>query len=506
VSAALALSESRGRWVLAATVLGSSLALVDATVVNIALPTIGRDLHAGVTGLTWTVNAYTLTLAALILLGGSLGDSLGRRRVFIAGVALFGLASLGCAIAPGLATLVVARAVQGIGGALLTPGSLAIIQATFRPEDRARAIGAWSGLGGVAAAVAPLLGGWLVSAWSWRLIFLINLPLVVLVLVIAVRHVPESRDAGASRRVDHTGAVLATAGLGLISFGLSAWPRSGFGSATVLVPLVAGVAVVGAFVAVERTSREPMLPLGIFASRPFTVTNVVTLLVYAGLGGVFFWLVVTLQVVAGYGPVKAGLSLLPVTIFMLAFSARAGVLAERIGPRPLMAGGPLLGAAGVAVLTRVGPGAGFLVDVLAPVAVLAAGLTLTVTPLTTTALSSVPATRAGLASAVNNAVARTGGLLIVAVLPALSGLGPHGFGDAAALAPAFRNAMIICAVLLAVGGTVAAVFLPRRVPVERPPTGPEEAPAPVCPRRHCGVDATPLGLAPGHEDSATSSR
>lgn len=473
---------------LAATVLGSSLALVDATVVNIALPAIGRDLHAGVTGLTWTVNAYTLTLAALILLGGSLGDSRGRRKVFLVGVALFGLASLGCAIAPSMVALVIARAVQGIGGAMLTPGSLAIIQATFRSEDRARAIGAWSGLGGVAAAVAPLLGGWLVSTWSWRLIFLINLPLVVVVLAIAVRHVPETRDPGAARRIDHTGAVLATAGLGLVSYGLSAWPRNGIGSVTVLLPLVAGLAVLGAFIAVERITREPMLPLGIFASRPFTVTNVVTLLVYAGLGGVFFWLVVTLQVVAGYGPIQAGLSLLPVTIFMLAFSARAGVLAERTGPRPPMVAGPLLAAAGVATLARVGSGSGFVVDVLVPVAVLAAGLTLTVTPLTTTALGSVPAARSGLASAVNNAVARTGGLLIVAVLPALTGLGPHGFGDAAALAPAFRNAMIICAVLLALGGAVAALFLPRHAPAKRPP---EEAP--VCPRRHCGVDATPLG-------------
>ena len=472
---------------LGATVLGSSLALVDATVVNIALPAIGRDLHAGVTGLTWTVNAYTLTLAALILLGGSLGDSLGRRKVFLAGVVLFGMASLGCAIAPSMVALVIARAVQGIGGAMLTPGSLAIIQATFRSEDRARAIGAWSGLGGVAAAVAPLLGGWLVSAWSWRLIFLINLPLVVLVLAIAARHVPETRDPGAARRIDHTGAVLATAGLGLVSYGLSAWPRNGILAVTVLLPVVAGIAVMVAFVATERVSREPMLPLGIFASRPFTVTNVVTLLVYAGLGGVFFWLVVTLQVVAGFGPIQAGLSLLPVTIFMLAFSARAGVLAERTGPRPLMAAGPLLAAAGVAALARVGPRSGFVVDVLVPVAVLAAGLTLTVTPLTTTALGSVPAARSGLASAVNNAVARTGGLLIVAVLPALTGLGPHGFGDATALAPAFRNAMIICAVLLALGGAVAALFLPRRAAGKAPDE------APVCPRRHCGVDATPLG-------------
>lgn len=484
----LAYGEPAGRWVLAATVLGSSLAFLDATVVNIALPAIGRDLDAGVAGLTWTVNAYTLTLAAFVLVGGSLGDRFGRRRVFTVGVAWFGAASLACAVATGVGTLVASRALQGVGAALLTPGALAILQATFRAEDRSRAIGAWSGLAGITGAVGPFLGGWLVGVGSWRWIFLINIPVVVAVLAIAARHVPESRDTGASGRIDITGATLAAAGLGSLTYGLSVWPEQGPGSAPVQVGIGLSVVALVAFVIRERVAPDPMLPLGIFAVPLFGVTNLVTFLVYAALGGVFFWLVVTLQVVAGWSALEAGLSLLPVTLLMMAFSARAGVVGDRLGPRLPMTVGPLLAAAGVAALARIGADASYLYDVVVPVSVLGVGLTLTVTPLTSTVLGSVPEAQAGLASGVNNAVARTGGLLIIAVLPALTGIGEGGLSDAAAMQPAFRTAMITCSVLLALGGVVSALFIRPRA------AAPGAEPPVSCPAHHCAVDATPMGV------------
>lgn len=451
--------EPTGRWVLAATVLGSSVAFLDATVVTIALPAVAADLDAGTAGLTGTVNGYTLTLAAFVLVGGSLGDRLGRRRVFLWGTVWFGLASLACAVATGIGMLVVFRALQGVGAALLTPGALAILQATFRAEDRSRAIGAWAGLAGIAGAVGPFLGGWLVSAGSWRLIFLVNVPVVVAVVVITARHVPETRDATSTGPLDLAGAALVVAALGLVTFGLSVWPERGAASPTVLAGLGLGVAALAAFVARERRTTNPMLPLGLFTAPRFGATNLVTLLVYAGLGGVFFWLVVTLQVVAGWDPLSAGLSLLPVTVLMLLFSPRAGALGDRLGPRVPMTVGPLLAASGVVALTRVGPGATYLPDVLFPMLLLSAGLTLTVTPLTATVLGAVEEHRAGLASGVNNAVARTGGLLIIAVLPVVTGLGADGFADPQALRPAFRSAMLICAVLWALAGVVAAATL-----------------------------------------------
>lgn len=484
----LRFGEPAGRWVLAATVLGSSVAFLDATVVNIALPAIGRDLDAGTTGLTWTVNAYTLSLAALVLVGGSLGDRLGRRRVFMVGVAWFGVASLACAVATTIDLLVAFRALQGVGAALLTPGALAILQATFRAEDRSRAIGAWSGLAGLTGAVGPFLGGWLVDAGSWRWIFLINVPVVVLVLGIAARHVPESRDRTATGRLDLGGAVLVAIGLGSLSYGLSAWSEHGLGSVAVQVGLGSGMVALAGFVAWEASVARPMLPLGIFADPRFSATNLVTLLVYAALGGVFFWLVVALQVVAGWSALTAGLSLLPVTVLMLLFSPRAGAVGDRLGPRIPMTVGPLVGALGVALLARVGPDASYLVDVLVPVTLLGAGLTITVTPLTATVLGAVEEARAGVASGVNNAVARTGGLLLVAALPALTGLAPGGFGEAAALEPAYRTAMLVCAGLLALGGAVAALAI-------RPSTAdPTREEGPTCPRRHCAVDATPAGV------------
>lgn len=485
--ARLSFGEPAARWVLAATVLGSSVAFVDATVVTIALPAIGEDLGADVTGLTWTVNAYTLTLAAFVLVGGALGDRWGRRRVFLCGIAWFGAASLACATATGIGALVVFRALQGFGAALLTPGALAILQATFTEADRSRAIGAWSGLAGLAGAVGPFLGGWLVGLGSWRWIFFINVPVVLAVLAITARHVPESRDGTSAGRLDLAGAGLAAVGLGALTYGLSAWTEQGSASPAVRVAAGVGLIAAAAFVVRERTAAHPMLPLGIFSAPRFGATNLVTFLVYAALGGVFFWLVVALQVVSGWDPLTAGLALLPVTLVMLLFSPSAGRLGDRLGPRLPMTAGPLVAAVGVALLARVGPDASYPADVLGPVLLLAVGLTATVTPLTVTVLGAVRDDRTGLASGVNNAVARTGGLLAVAVLPALTGLGSGGFGDPGALEPAFRTAMLVCAALLALGGTVAGLAIRPQQPL-----GAEERPS--CPRRHCAVDGPPGGV------------
>ena len=488
--ARLSYGEPAGRWVLAATVLGSSVAFLDATVVNIALPAIGADLGADATALTWTVNAYSLTLAAFVLVGGSLGDRFGRRRAFMLGATWFGLASLACAVAPSIGALLVCRALQGVGAALLTPGSLAILQASFRAEDRGRVIGAWSGLAGIAGAVGPFIGGLLVDAASWRWIFLLNVPVLVAVLLIAIWHMPESRDASAAGSLDLAGAALAVVGLGAVTYGLSAWTGSGAGATGVRAGLGLGAAAFVGFLARERTAHRPMLPPAIFAAPRFAATNAVTFLVYAGLGGVFFWLVVTLQVVAGWDALAAGLSLMPVTLLMLAFSPRAGVLGDRLGARAMLTAGPLAGALGVGLLSRIGPDPSPVGDVVVPVLLLGIGLTITVAPLTTTVLGAVADDQAGLASGVNNAVARTGGLLLVALLPTLTGLGQQGFGDPAALAAAFRVAMLICSSLFLAGAVVAAVAL-RAAP---PRPG-----APSCPRRHCAVDATPLGVTGGTE-------
>jgi EmrB/QacA subfamily drug resistance transporter len=490
----LAYGERTAWWVLVATVLGSSLTFVDATVVNIALPVIGRDLDAGLSALTWTVNAYTLTLACLILLGGSLGDRLGRRRVFIVGVLWFAVASMLCGLAPNIQTLVAARALQGIGGALLTPGSLAILQASFRPADRGRAIGAWSGLAGIAGATGPFIGGWLIGVTSWRWIFLINIPIALAVVVIARRHVPESSDPAASQQLDLTGAELAALGLAALTYGLIAWPTRGFGAPGVWGSLAAGVVAIAGFLAWEARTTEPMLPLGIFSSRVFSATNAVTFAVYAALGGIFFWLVLTLQVVVGFTPLQAGVSLLPLTLIMLAFSARAGALSARIGPRIPMTAGPLVAAVGVAGMARIGPGSTYLVDVLPAVTVFGAGLALTVAPLTATALASVPGNHSGLASGVNNAVARIGGLLAVAVLPLIAGLSGLSYSDPAVLEPAFHTVIWVCVTLLVSGGLLAAVFV--RTPEPSPgedPAMPTSEPEPML--RCCPVDGPPLTTA-----------
>ncbi len=459
----LAFGEPRARWVLAATVLGSGLAFIDGTVVNVALPRIGESLDAGVSGLQWTINAYTLTLASLILLGGSLGDRFGRRRVFVIGVVWFAVASLGCGLAPNVETLVAARAVQGVGGALLTPGSLAILQSAFRPEDRMRAIGAWSGLGGIAGAAGPFLGGYLVESVGWRWVFLINLPFAVAVVLVTNRHVPESSDPEASRSLDVVGASVGAVGLGALTYGLIAWQERGLGSAAVLVALVGGLLGLVGFVWRERSAREPMLPLGIFSSAAFSATNLVTFAVYGALSGLFLFLVLTLQVVSGFSPIAAGAALLPVTVLMLLLSSRMGALSTRIGPRVPMTVGPLVAAAATLWLTGIDSSATYVGDVLLPVALFGLGLAITVAPLTATVLAAAPDRHAGIASGVNNAVARVAGLLVVAALPLVVGLDGAAYADPARLQPAYRTAMLVCAGLLALGGVLAALLV-RRVP------------------------------------------
>jgi EmrB/QacA subfamily drug resistance transporter len=480
----------QGRWVLLTTVLGSSLAMLDGTVVNVALERIGADLDAGFTGLQWTVNAYTLTLASLILLGGSLSDRFGRRRVFVVGVVWFAAASLLCGLAPDVTTLVLARALQGVGGALLTPGSLAILSASFAAGDRAAAVGAWSGLGGVAGAVGPFLGGWLVE-WSWRAVFLVNLPVAVLIVAVAARHVPETRDPAAAPGLDWTGTALAVAGLGGLTYALTAAGGSGAGPG-VLAWGVAGGAALVAFGVVQRRSRHPLVPPALFGDRQFTAANAVTFLVYAPLGVVFVLLVLQLQVVSGFSPLLAGTSLLPVTVLMLLFSARAGALAQRIGPRLPMTAGPLLSAAGLLLMLRIGEGASYVLDVLPAAVVFGGGLTLLVAPLTATVLDSAEDRFAGVASGVNNAVARAAGLLAVAVVPVAAGIGGDDYTDPAAFGSGFRTAVLVCAGLLLLGALVAAVA------IRRPPAAVHSGGAPGGGRMaveeclHCGVDAPQL--------------
>jgi EmrB/QacA subfamily drug resistance transporter len=497
-----------GRAVLLATMLGSSLAMLDATVVNVALPKLGRDLDANFSDLQWIVNAYTLTLASFILLAGALGDHYGRKRIFMLGVAWFATASALCAVAPTAELLSLARALQGLGGALLTPGSLAIIAATFHPDDRSRAVGSWSALGGVAGAVGPFLGGWLVE-WNWRAVFLVNLPVAVMVLFVTARSVPESRDPAASPRLDIPGSVLGAAGLGLLTYGLIGAGERGFG-AYVAVFCLLGLAMLAAFVGVERRSDHPLVPLDMFANRAFTGANLVTFAAYAALGVVFFLLVLDLQIVGGFSPIFGGAALLPVTVLMLLLSSRMGVLADRIGARPLMTAGPLVAAVGVLLTLRIDPEASYLFDVLPAVVVFGLGLSMLVAPLTATVLASAPAGQAGVASGVNNAVARAAGLLAVAVIPVVSGLAGADYTDPGEFGSGFRIAMMLCAGLLVVGGLLGWLLVPAGAMVRAPKPAPEvpegAAPTPtpvvldlaMC--VHCGITGPQL-----HPDRASAS-
>lgn len=446
-----------------AAVLGSGVAFLDSTVVNAALPAIARDFHANLADLQWVVTSYLLTLGSLLVIGGSLGDLFGRRRVFVLGLLGFAVTSLVSGVAPSIGTLIAARALQGITAALLIPGSLAIISASFRPADRGAAIGAWSGLAGVATAVGPFLGGFLIDSVSWRLVFLINLPIVAVTVILASRHVPETRDETADRRVDVLGGAVLAAGLAGLVYWLIEGPAVGWtGSAALLG--VGGIAALIAFFVVEVRSSHPMVPLNIFRSRQFSGANAVTFVVYGALGAVTFLLVVHLQTDLGYSALEAGAALIPITVLMLAFSARMGALAQRIGPRLPMTIGPIIVGLGTALLARVDAQASYWTTVFPAVVVLAVGLVFTVAPLTAAVLGAIDDHHAGVGSAINNAVSRIAGLLAVAVLPAAAGL--TGAGGRLNLANGFDKAMYLAGGLAALGGVLAWVTVRTAAPVE----------------------------------------
>jgi EmrB/QacA subfamily drug resistance transporter len=484
---ALTYSSAPGRWVLAITVLGSGIAALDATVVNIALPVIGRDFHTGISALQWVMTSYILSLTAFLLIGGSLGDRFGRRKVYLIGIVWFALASAACGLAPDAVTLIITRVLQGAGAALLTPGSLAILEASFTPADRARAIGAWSGLGGVAIAAGPLIGGYLLAAASWRWIFFINVPIAAAVVALGAKHVPESRDPAMTGTLDYAGALAAVAFLSGVTFAFIEAPTLGWASPAVLAMTSLGATGLATFLIRENRAATPMLPLTIFRERQFAATSAVTFIVYAALTGATFLFPLVLQIASGYSPLASGLALVPLTAIMLALSARSGQLANRIGPRLQLSLGPLVTGAGLAMLTFSTSGSSYLIHVLPAVVVFGFGLAITIAPLTATAMSSAPSRHAGVASAVNNDLARFGGLLAVAVLPALAGITGPSYLHPDALAAGFRTAVLISGGLCAAGGLLAAVTItdPRRVP---PSAG--EPSSGAC--LHCGLDAPPL--------------
>jgi EmrB/QacA subfamily drug resistance transporter len=412
------IDEARTRQLtLVATILGSSIALLDGTVVNVALPTIQRALGGGLAGQQWVVNSYLLTLGSLILVGGSLGDLYGERRVFALGVIGFGVASLLCALAPSIGFLIAARALQGVASALLTPASLAVIVNTFPESERGKAIGSWTAWGTIAGVVGPLLGGELLAIGSWRLIFLINIPLVIACagLIMVVIPAPAPRERG-GRRVDVPGALLCAGGLGATVFALIEQPRLGWSG--VLVPLLAGIALLVAFLVYEARARDPMLALALFRHRNFSAGNIETFSMYAGLAILFFFLVLFLQQIGGYTPLESGLALLPVTIVMFFASRRFGALADRYGPRLFMGAGPMVCAVGLLLFLRVGVHVNYLTDVLPAMLVFAVGLSMTVAPLTAAVLAGVDQSQAGIASGVNNAIARVAGLIGTAAVGA----------------------------------------------------------------------------------------
>lgn len=474
----LALRSGAGRVALTAAIGASAMAMLDATVVNVALPHIGEDFGVGVADLQWVLTGYLLALASLILLGGALGDRYGRRRVFLIGTVWFAAASLLCGLAPGIEVLVAARVLQGVGGALLTPGSLAIIQASFREHDRAPAVGAWSGLGGIAGALGPFVGGVLVDGPGWRWAFLVNVPVAALVVVCTIRAIPESRDVDA-RHLDLLGAGIAVVALAASTWALTESGTRGWSDPAVFAAAAVAVGAGVGFVVRMLRARHPLVPPSLFADRTFTVTNGATFLLYGALGVTFFLVAYELQVAAGWSALAAGVALLPVTVLMLVLSAWSGALAQRIGPRLQLTVGPLLAAAGLVLLARIGSDADWVRDVLPGALVFGAGLVTFVAPLTATVMAAADQRHVSVASGVNNAIARAASLTALAVIPAAAGL-PDAVG-AAEVTDAVHTALLIAAALAAIAGLGCLVGLaprPRTRPSLRPVT--------------CAVDGTPL--------------
>ena len=466
------------RLTLWSAVLGSSVVFLDGTVVNVALPAIRADLDTGLAEQQWIVEAYLLTLGSLILVGGSLGDILGRRRVFVWGLVGFGVTSALCAVAPSAVPLIVARALQGIAGALLVPSSLALITATFPGDERGAAIGSWTAWTGMAFVIGPLGGGALIEFVSWRWIFAINVPLVLATLWLVRAGVPESRDEQASPTIDYVGALLASLGLAGPVFALIEQPLYGWSDPLVWVPLVAGLAMLAAFVWHERRTDHPMMPLALFRSRNFAIGNLATLLIYGGLGAATFYVVIFLQQVAGYSPIAAGLALVPITILMWLLSRRFGALSDRIGPRLLMGLGPIVAGIGLVWTGRLGPEVNYVTDLLPGVLLFGLGLSATVAPLTNTVLGAVPQHNAGVASGINNQVARVAALLAIAAIGAVVAAtfeSELGRGDAEPLSggspevvdasvAAYRTGLGVAGAFVVFGGVISLIGIvnPRR--------------------------------------------
>ncbi len=467
--AGVRLGTTTGRAVVLAAALGSGMAFLDGTVVNVALKSIGEDLDASLGELQWITNGYLLSLASLILLGGSLGDRFGRRRVFVIGTTWFAVASLLCGLAPNPETLIIARVLQGIGGALLTPGSLAMIQGAFVASDRPKAIGAWTGLGSIAAALGPFIGGALVDYAHWRFIFLINVPLAAATVIVAQRHVPETKDPHASTHFDVVGATLATLTLGALTYALIQW-----GDTLALVAAVVSVLAAVGFVVTEKREQAPMLALGIFRDRTFSAANAMTLLVYAALGASMFFITLQLQVVSGWSALAAGTATFPITICMIFLAAKGGEIGARIGPRIPMTVGPIVMGVGCLLMLAIGPDVNYWLDALPGVTLFGLGLALMVAPLTATVLAAAPDEHAGIASGVNNAVARAGSLLAVAALPVAVGLMGDDYDVPAVFDDGYHSAMVICAVMLVAGGvvswfTIRSAVLDEQTPVAEAP-------------------------------------